>query len=104
LLNLERDCSNQETWGGRGLPREMPCTLVIFAAKPSRLKLSHATRCLRTFSLLNFVSIFEPARAGWVVTWARRVMPQCMGGFLIFALSGRLNTDGFEDSVRFISN
>ena len=32
------------------------------------------------------------------------MVPQCMGGFLIFVLSGRLNTDGFEDSVRFISN
>ena len=31
-------------------------------------------------------------------------MPQCMGGVLIFPLSGRLNTDGFEDSVHFISN
>ena len=37
----------------RGLPREMPCTLVIFAAKASRLKLNHAARCLRTFSLLR---------------------------------------------------
>ena len=32
------------------------------------------------------------------------MMPQCMGGVLIFPLSGRLNTDGFEDSVHFISN